>query len=59
MPMASNPVIEIPGGTLMLIFNGGFGTLVWVEMRDLKDSAAAFSDLRTHRAASPKIFLTP
>lgn len=45
--------------TAAAIFNGDFGTLDWVEMRDLKDGAAAFSDLRTHRVASPKIILTP
>lgn len=45
--------------TAAAIFNGEFGSLDWMEMRDLKDGAAAFSDLRAHRVSSPKIILAP
>ena len=45
--------------TAAAIFNGDLGTLDWMEMRDLRDGAAAFSDLRAHRVASPKIILAP
>jgi len=45
--------------TAAAIFNGDLGSLDWMEMRDLKDGAAAFSDLRAHRVASPKIILAP
>ncbi|MGB2027727.1 MAG: zinc-dependent alcohol dehydrogenase [Candidatus Puniceispirillaceae bacterium] len=45
--------------TAAAIFNGDLGTLDWIEMRDLKDGAAAFSDLRAHKVASPKIILAP
>tara|TARA_B100000035_G_scaffold307628_1_gene311166 strand:- start:3579 stop:4562 length:984 start_codon:yes stop_codon:yes gene_type:complete len=45
--------------TAAAIFNGDLGTLDWFEMRDLKDGAAAFSDLRDHKVASPKILLVP
>ena len=45
--------------TAAAIFNGDLGSLDWIEMRDLKDGAAAFSDLRAHKVASPKIILAP
>ena len=45
--------------TAAAIFNGDLGRLDWMEMRDLKNGAAAFSDLRAHRVASPKIILAP
>ena len=45
--------------TAAAIFDGRLGPLDWPEIRPLSDGAAAFADLRTGRAAAPKIILDP
>ena len=45
--------------TVQALYRGVFGNLEWVELRPLKDGAAAFSDLDRGRSASAKIVLQP
>lgn len=45
--------------TVQALHRGVFGGLEWVELRALKDGAAAFSDLHRGRSASAKIVLQP
>lgn len=45
--------------TAAAIFDGRLGALDWTEHRPLSEGAAAFSDLRQGRVASPKIILDP
>ena len=45
--------------TARAIFEGRLGSLEWVEVRGLEEGAEAFSDIRSGRAASPKIILAP
>jgi threonine dehydrogenase-like Zn-dependent dehydrogenase len=45
--------------TAQAIFDGQLGALDWVETRPLHAGAAACSDLRAGRVASPKIILIP
>ena len=45
--------------TAHAIFDGRFGPLDWTEARPLGDGQTAFSDIRSGRAATPKIILTP
>jgi threonine dehydrogenase-like Zn-dependent dehydrogenase len=45
--------------TAQAIFDGRLGPLDWTETRPLADGAAAFSDLRQGKVATPKIVLEP
>ena len=45
--------------TARAIFDGRFGPLDWIETRPLSAGQAAFSDIRSGRAAAPKIILIP
>ena len=45
--------------TAQAIFDGQLGALDWVETRPMYAGAAAYSDLRAGRVASPKIILIP
>lgn len=45
--------------TVQALHRGVFGNLEWVELRPLKEGAAAFSDLDRGRSASAKIVLQP
>ena len=45
--------------TAAAIYDGRFGSLDWIETRDLSDGANAFSDILAGKVASPKIILHP
>ena len=45
--------------TAAAIFEGRLGALDWFDIRPLADGAAAFADIRSGRAAAPKIILKP
>jgi len=41
------------------LFEGRLGRINWIHIRPLSEGAQAFSDLRQHRVAEPKIVLCP
>jgi threonine dehydrogenase-like Zn-dependent dehydrogenase len=41
------------------LFEGRLGRINWIQIRPLSEGAQAFSDLRQHRVAEPKIVLCP
>jgi len=41
------------------LFEGRLGRINWIQIRPLSEGAQAFSDLRRHRVAEPKIVLCP
>ena len=45
--------------TLSMLEQGAFGTLGWVEQRELTDGQRAFDDLESQRVSSAKILLVP
>ena len=45
--------------TAAAIFDGRFGPLDWIEIRDLADGQQAFDDILAGKVASPKIILRP
>lgn len=45
--------------TLSMLEQGAFGTLGWVEQRELTDEQRAFDDLESQRVSSAKILLVP
>ena len=45
--------------TAQAMFDGGLGALDWTELRALADGAQAFADIRSGRAAAPKLVLIP
>jgi L-iditol 2-dehydrogenase len=45
--------------TAAAMFDGRLGALDWFDIRPLADGAAAFADIRSGRAAAPKIILKP
>ena len=45
--------------TALAIFDGRLGALDWMDIRPLSDGLQAFRDIRSGRAAAPKIILKP
>ena len=45
--------------TAQAMFDGRLGALDWTELRALADGAQAFADIRSGRAAAPKLVLIP
>ena len=45
--------------TAEAIFSGRLGALDWTDIRPLSEGASAFADIRSGRAAAPKIVLAP
>ncbi len=45
--------------TAQAMFDGKLGSLDWMDVRPLSEGAAAFADIRSGRAAAPKIILKP
>lgn len=46
-------------GTAAAMFDGRLGNLDWADIRPLADGVGAFTDIRSGRAAAPKIILKP
>ncbi len=45
--------------TAQAIFDGGLGSLDWIENRPLSEGQAAFADIRNGKTAAPKLVLKP
>ena len=45
--------------TAEAIFDGRLGALDWMDLRPLSEGLQAFRDIRSGRAAAPKIILKP
>ena len=45
--------------TAEAIFSGRLGALDWTDIRPLSEGAGAFADMKSGRAAAPKIVLAP